>query len=579
MAPLLASILVRCPVRECIRCYACRKHRTAKRHHPAIPNSRRQHVSRSERSCAEAELTRASILTVGDTSLSLGRRQSVLPLQSNHSETFTPPATQRWTLSIDAQIQVAVGDGLPAPTCTLQICLATGACGSKKPISDTWSTVSLVTRMQANEVQTATFVTSCSKPAHVTLRNIVTPERMLPGTVVAGLGTTSTTQTSGTDVPPGTISTIDVLTTSSSASLSTAVDATPLPQDPASTRIRAINSCEYNRPILVSVPENPDYMLITESGVTYDLGLDSGNERLSFTPLDGQALCPTVTRTGPGPAVGSAQCSRDGYSYAASAGDIVSLDCASGPAPVPDLADGVDIRFQTSGSCPSIIRQLGCQASGDSCLLDVYRGTVDSSFQLPRDPLRIRAIGEGWSRAYLQVTAPDRATVSYTQDRGSSVAVDQDLLISGTIIQIECDIPLQPKIFSVNVHNACARQPSIRVDSMFSAQVAPGTTTSILVSSRNKVAQLFWAGFFADRSVCVINPRTNIRRCGDGYATTSELGELASEDSLELECPISTVYAKVVNLCPPENPAIFDYPGSQTWPSFEQEIHLTLIFP
>jgi hypothetical protein len=298
-------------------------------------------------------------------------------------------------------------------------------------------------------------------------------------------------------------------------------------------------------------------MLITESGVTYDLGLESGNERLSFAALNGQALCPTVTRTGPGPAVSSVECSRDAFTYAALPGDLVFLDCASGPGPAPDLFNAVDIRIQTSGSCPAIVRQLGCQASGDMCLLDVYEGTVDSLFKSLRGPLRFKAIGEGWTSASLQVTAPDRATVSYTQERGSSVMVDQDLLVAGTVIQIECDAPLQPKVFSVDVLNLCTRQPYIQVDSLSFAQLEPGATAQILVSSGNKFAQVYWGGYFADHSVCVTRRHTAVRRCGNDRVTTNELGELDVGDTLELDCPISTVYANVVNLCPAENPAIF----------------------
>ena len=410
--------------------------------------------------------------------------------------------------------------------------------------------------MNANEAQTAIFITTCSEPARLVLRNIATPDNMLSGTTTALLGIPSSTE------PPGTSSTssMDALTTSSSA-----MQPTSLPQEPTSTRIRAINLCEHNRPILVSVPENPDYMLITDSGVTYDLGLDSGNERLSFAPLNGQALCPTVTRTGPGPAVSSVECSRDTFTYTALPGDMVTLDCASGPGPGPDLFNAVDIKIQTSGSCPAIIRQLGCQAAGEMCSLDVYEGTVDSSFKFLRGPLRFKAIGEGWTSASLQVTASNRATVAYMQERGSSVTIDQDLLIAGTVIQIECDIPLQPKVFTVNVYNGCVRQPSVLVYSLLTAQLAPVTAASILVSSGNKLAQIQWGGFFADQSICVKNPRTNGRSCGDNFVTTNDLGELAAGDTLELECPISTVYAKVVNSCPLDNPAIFGVSREPDW--------------
>jgi hypothetical protein len=213
----------------------------------------------------------------------------------------------------------------------------------KKNITETWSTVSFVTRMKANEAQTAIFITSCSGPAHVALRFITTPGRAISGTVIAALGTTPSTQSPETSTTTTTITTsmTDVLTTTSpSASLSLsdpAMQPTPLPQDPASTRVRAINLCEYNRPILVSVPKNPDYMLLTESGVTYDLDLESGGDQLTFAPLNGQTLCANISRIVSEPTVSPIECSRDGFSYEALPGDMVTLDCTSDSPPAPDI--------------------------------------------------------------------------------------------------------------------------------------------------------------------------------------------------------------------------------------------------
>jgi hypothetical protein len=502
----------------------------------------------------------ASVLAVGKPFLHLNRREPMSIFQSNRSETFTPPETQRWTISIDVQIQPST----LAPTCTLQICLeiTPEVCGSKRAISDTWSTFSFVARIKANEPQTVIFITSCSEPARIALRSIVTPDHVLSGTSTALLGIASSTFTTNA------IATSSSVSPSISNSPSTSVPAmqpTPLPQDPASTRIRAINLCEYNRPILVSVPENPDYMLITESGVTYDLGLEYGNEGLRFTPLNGQALCPKVSRTGPGPAVSTVECSRDALTYAALPGDMITLDCASGPGPVPDLFNAADTGIQTSGSCPAIIRQLGCQAAGAMCLLDVYEGTVDSYFKFLSGPLRFKAIGEGWTRASLQVTANGRATVSYMQERGSFVSIDQDLLVGGTVIQIECDVPLQPKVFSVDVLNTCTRQPYIQVGSLTFVRPEPGAAAQVLVSSDNKFAQISWGGFNADHTVCVTRRHTATRRCGTDSVTTNDLGELDVGDTLGLECPINTVYAKVVNSCPVDNPAIFGVSREADW--------------
>lgn len=176
----------------------------------------------------------------------------------------------------------------------------------------------------------------------------------------------------------------------------------------------------------------------------------------------------------------------------------------------------------------------------------MYEGTVDSSFKSLRGPLRIKAIGEGWTSASLQVTAPNRATVSYMQARGSSVTVDQDLLVAGTVIQIECDALLQPKVFSVEVLNICTRQPYIQVDSLSFARLEPGAPAQILVSSGNKFAQAYWGGFFADHSVCVTRRHTAVRNCSNDIVTTNELGELDVGDTLELDC--SSESAIAINL-------------------------------
>lgn len=93
----------------------------------------------------------------------------------------------------------------------------------------------------------------------------------------------------------------------------------------------------------------------------------------------------------------------------------------------------------------------------------------------------------------------------------------------------------------------------------------PGATAQVLVSSDYKNAQIYWGGFKADFSVCVTNQRTAVKSCGNGYVTTRDVGELAAGDALQLECPISTVYAKVVNSCPVDNPAIFGVSREADW--------------
>lgn len=134
------------------------------------------------------------------------------------------------------------------------------------------------------------------------------------------------------------------------------------------------------------------------------------------------------------------------------------------------------------------------------------------------------------------------------------MTIDQGLLVAGTVIQIECDVPLQPRVFTVTVRNTCKREPFFQVESMLSTSVAAGMTASILVSSSSPFVQSYYGGYLADHTTCVMNQRTNMRSCGE-YAVG--IGEIAAGDTLQLECPISNVYAKVVNSCPLDNPVIF----------------------
>lgn len=145
------------------------------------------------------------------------------------------------------------------------------------------------------------------------------------------------------------------------------------------------------------------------------------------------------------------------------------------------------------------------------------------------------------------------------------MSIDQDLLVGGTVVQIECDVLLQPKVFSVDFLNDCVRQPYMQVGSLLTAQLGPGATAQLLVSSDNKFAQISWGGFNADHTVCVTNQRTAVRSCGIDFVTTNDLGALATGDALKLECPISTVYAKVINACPVDNPAIFGVSREADW--------------
>lgn len=123
-----------------------------------------------------------SILEVGNSGDDLGKRQSPSgSTQSNFTETFSPPKAQRWTLSIEAQLKDApvFQNIIPHSKCTLRICLGDGVCGALKSLGTDWVKVSLITQLPANITQSAVFVTSCSGPISIALRNMNVPGRVL----------------------------------------------------------------------------------------------------------------------------------------------------------------------------------------------------------------------------------------------------------------------------------------------------------------------------------------------------------------------------------------------------------------
>ncbi|GAB7329242.1 hypothetical protein MBLNU13_g01052t1 [Cladosporium sp. NU13] len=104
----------------------------------------------------------------------LETRQVGMPNKHNISEVITPLTTGRWTASIDAQLQPSQMD-ISTLKCTLAICTSPTLCRAARSIGTSWSTFVLKVQLRAHEAQTISFVTSCSTPAFVAIRNIVLP--------------------------------------------------------------------------------------------------------------------------------------------------------------------------------------------------------------------------------------------------------------------------------------------------------------------------------------------------------------------------------------------------------------------
>lgn len=151
-----------------------------------------------------SELTLSILVPIGDIT-GIEKRQTAVPTQHNISQVITPLITGRWTASIDAQLQLSSMPGTSDPKCTMSICTGPGVCGAKKDIGNSWSTFSLKVQLRVNEPQTIAFVTTCSTPASVALRNIVITGSGAAATITAlRTMTAAPTPAAGTIILPAT---------------------------------------------------------------------------------------------------------------------------------------------------------------------------------------------------------------------------------------------------------------------------------------------------------------------------------------------------------------------------------------
>ena len=87
--------------------------------------------------------------------------------------------------------------------CTLAICTSPTLCGATRSIGTSWSTFVLKVQLRTREAQTISFVTTCSTPAYVAIRNIV-----LPGQGENAATVTATQNV--TPMPPGPTSIVEL---------------------------------------------------------------------------------------------------------------------------------------------------------------------------------------------------------------------------------------------------------------------------------------------------------------------------------------------------------------------------------
>jgi hypothetical protein len=117
-----------------------------------------------------------------------------LPTQYNISQVVTLLTTGQFTASLEAQLQPTQMDASTLE-CTLRICAGLTLCDAAKSIGTSWSTFWLTIQLTADEARTISFVTSCSTPAYVAIRNFVIPGQ---GT---GVATTTAVKTATSLLP------------------------------------------------------------------------------------------------------------------------------------------------------------------------------------------------------------------------------------------------------------------------------------------------------------------------------------------------------------------------------------------
>ena len=238
----------------------------------------------------DVSLTRTRILeVVTSTEPNLETRQAGMPTKHNISEIITPLTTGRWTASIDAQLQPSQLD-ISSLKCTLAICTSPTLCGAARSIGTSWSTFVLKVQLRAHEAQTISFVTSCSTPAYVAIRNIVLPGQ---GGDIATLTATqdvtamSPSPTSVAGLPASTVTSTVVSVETGNAALGLAGS------------IVIMNTCAYT---WITIYGDDDFEHIPPIGmalVPADLVERFGPGIILQSLADNSAFCVTSSREGP----------------------------------------------------------------------------------------------------------------------------------------------------------------------------------------------------------------------------------------------------------------------------------------
>jgi hypothetical protein len=500
-----------------------------------------------------------SVLNVGEFS-DIERRQTGLPTQHNISQTVTPLLTGRWTAGIDARLQMSLQANAPNPNCTLAICTGVGLCGAAKSIGVNWATYQLKIQLRANDVHTISFVTTCSSPAYVALRNLVIPGSgsttapvtstlIVPTTIPAQISITTVTESvtlveTATSISPPDVSTLTVTQVSITTETGVLLSLTqPVSETREAFNIRynwgynGNEDCGDGAIVLASAPNNPDFMILNRNNLD-EIPIDSANYSLTLTPLNGRKLC---TFHG-----------FDEYEHCDWEGvpqriemreqrDGLNLRCPHNdgwPWPVdpPDESYGTsNVFLQIDVSCPNVIKQIGCTRYS-SCTFDAYSGTgtLPISFVYPFNQwLRFKAVGTGWTKAFWTVSYGGSVAAQYTQRRGERINIAQNNELNGVgdvQVTVNCQV-----INEIQASNRCQFYVLLGNSSVKDSQIVRAYGSASVGLEVNEPATITTLN---GQYLCAHDERTEVETCG--YETIN-VGPFDFVDShaVTLTCPSS----------------------------------------
>ncbi|KAM0699202.1 hypothetical protein Q7P36_001249 [Cladosporium allicinum] len=473
-------------------------------------------------------LTAYSLLNLGNTE-GIDKRQTPLPTRHNISQIVTPLSTGRWIASIDSQLQVSPQTDPSKISCTLSICTGPLICGARQAIGMNWETLSLKVSLRANQPQLISFITNCSAPAYVGLRNMV-----IPGLGQALASTVTSTPTMTFTAPPE-LSTITETETKTLppllSTITVTVDPTPGPIQTFTVPVRS--DCEDSSVVLVSAPNNPDFMVIDAIDRNlYDVEVASANQSLTFTPINGRILCTFHTFDE------YYHCDWVGQPQTVPDRESLTLTCpeeSNFPVQPPDYSGGTsNVNIQIGRTCPHIVTQMGCSRY-ETCIQDAYSSaTPDVSFVYPwRARLRVKAVGLGWTRAQWSVSYADSnygGPWSCDQLRGAWLDITPPFTNTGLVsIVVECKTTEE---IQVRMHSTCSDTVIFGVpDAWDWDTLQPSDERTFYLEKENPTASL--TPLRGER-LCAKIERTAVEYCD--YETVT-FGTMLDQDVIQITCP------------------------------------------